>query len=95
MINNIVFLIVLGVQQGDSVIHIHLSTLFQILSHLSYYRILSSVSYVVQEAPVWLSILNIAVHACQPQTYSVLFNKTYFQGKLGNQSLTCWGFIRV
>ena len=33
----------LGVQQSESVIHIHISILFQILSRIGYYRILSRV----------------------------------------------------
>ena len=57
MINNVV--IVSGVQQSDSVVHIHVSVLFKILfpfrlSHKS------SLCYTV--GPCWLSILNIAVY---------------------------------
>ena len=59
MINNVV--LVSGVQQSDSVIHIHVSILFRILFP---FRLLqniepSSLSYTV--GPCWLSILNIAV----------------------------------
>ena len=34
-------LLVSGVQQGDSVMHIHISILFVTFSHIGYYRILS------------------------------------------------------
>ena len=66
MINNVV--IVSGVQQSDSVIHIHVSILFQILSpfRLLYNIEQSSLCYTV--GPCWLSILNIAVRTCQSQT---------------------------
>ena len=40
--------LVSGVQQSDSVIHIHISTLFQILFHLDYNRILSRVPCAIQ-----------------------------------------------
>ena len=66
MINDVV--LVSGVQQSDSVIHIHASILFQILFP---FRLLqnieqSSVCYTV--GPCWLSNLNIAVCTCQSQT---------------------------
>ena len=66
MINNVV--LVSGVQQSDSIIHIHVSILFQILFP---FRLLhniewSSLCYTV--GPCWLSILNIAVCRCQSQT---------------------------
>ena len=56
-----------GVQQSDSIIHIHIFILFQILFP---YRLLqyiehSSLCYTV--GPCWLSILNIAVRTCQSQ----------------------------
>ena len=59
MINNI--LLVSGVQQSDSVIHMHKAILFQVLFP---YRLLqnieqSSLCYTVGRC--WLSILNIAV----------------------------------
>ena len=59
MINNVV--LVSGVQQSDSVIHIHVSILFQILFpfRLSDNIEQSSLCYTV--GPCWLSILNIAV----------------------------------
>ena len=63
MINNVV--IVSGVQQSDSVIHVHVSILFQILfSFILLHNIeQSSLCYTV--GPCWLSILNIAVCTCQ------------------------------
>ena len=59
MTNSVV--LVSGVQQSDSVIHIHISILFQILF---LFRLLhnteqSFLCYTV--GPCWLSILNIAV----------------------------------
>ena len=58
MIYNVV--LVSGVQQSDSVIHIHVSILFQILFP---FRLLQSVeqsSLCYTVGPCWLSILNIA-----------------------------------
>ena len=57
-----------GVQQSDSVIHIHVSGFFLILFP---FRLLqnieqSSLCYIV--GPCWLSILNIAACTCQSQT---------------------------
>ena len=75
LINNVV--IVSGVQQSDSVIHIHVSILFQILFP---FRLLhnteqSSLCYTV--GPCWLSNLNIAVCTCQshafPESHTVPF----------------------
>ena len=68
MINNVV--LVSGVQQSDSVIHI--SVLFQILIP---FRLLqnteqSSLCYTVR--PCWLSILSIAVCTWQSQTPNFL-----------------------
>ena len=37
-----------GIQQTDSVIHIHIPFLFQILSHIHYYRVLSRVPCAIQ-----------------------------------------------
>ena len=64
LINNVV--LVSGVKQSDAVIQV--SILFQILSPLGYYRILSRVPCVMI-GPYWLSILNIAVYTCQSQTH--------------------------
>ena len=63
--------LVSGVQPSDSVIHIHVSILFQIVFH---FRLLqnigqSSLCYTVD--PCWLSILNTAVWTCQSQTLSL------------------------
>ena len=71
MINSVV--LVSGVQQSDSVIRIHVSVLFQILFpiRLSQSTEQSSLCYTV--GPCWLSILNIAVCACQSQTPSTYF----------------------
>ena len=64
--NNIV--LVSRIQQNDSVIHIHISILFQILFP---FRLLhsieqSSLCYTID--PCWSSILNIAVDTCQFHT---------------------------
>ena len=53
IINNAMNL-VSGVQQNKSVINRHISILFQVLSHIGYYRILSSLCHTV--GPCWLSI---------------------------------------
>ena len=41
-----------AVQQSDSVIHIHLSILFQILFPLGYHKILSRFPWAVQQVPI-------------------------------------------
>ena len=66
MINNVV--LVSGVKQSDSAIHIHVSILFQILFpfRLSENIEQSFLCYTV--GPCWLSILNIAVCTCQSRT---------------------------
>ena len=61
-----------GVQQSDSVTHIHLSNLFQILF---LFRLLqsieqSSLCYIV--SPCLLFVLNIAVRLCQSQTSNLI-----------------------
>ena len=66
MINNVV--LVLGVQQSDSVIHIHVSILFQILFPFRLLHCIEQSSLYYTAGPCWLSILNIAVCTCQPQT---------------------------
>ena len=60
--------LVSGVQQSDSVIHIHVSILLKILFP---FRLLhnseqSSLFYTI--GPFWLFTLNISVCACQSQT---------------------------
>ena len=64
MINHV---LVSDVQQSDSVIHIHVSILFQILFpfRLLYKIEQSSLCYIV--SPYWLSILNIAVVHVNPK----------------------------
>ena len=44
--------LVSAVQQSDSVIHIHISILFQILFHIGYYRILSRGPCAIKEVLV-------------------------------------------
>ena len=62
MINNAV--LVSGVQQSDSVVHIHVSILFpvRLLQNVEQ----SSLGYTV--GPYWLSVLNIVVYICAFQT---------------------------
>ena len=45
-------MLVSSVQQNDSVIHKHVSILFQIFSHLGYYRILNSFPCALQRVLV-------------------------------------------
>ena len=60
MINNVV--IVSGVQQIDSVIHTHVSILFQILSHLDCDLIFAKLSFVC---------VSVCAHACST-SYTVI-----------------------
>ena len=63
LINNVVLVI----QQSDSVTHIHVSILFQILFPFRLLHIeQNSLCYTV--GPYWLSILNIAMCTRQSQT---------------------------
>ena len=69
MINNAV--LVSGVQKSDSIIHMHVSILSQILFTV---RLLcnveqSSLWYTID--PCWLSILNIAVCTCQSDSLHI------------------------
>ena len=66
LINNVV--LVSGVQQSDSVIHIHVSILFQILFPPRLLQNIEQCSLCYTVGPCWLSILNIAVCTCQSQT---------------------------
>ena len=63
LINNIV--LVSGVQQSDSVIHIHVSILFQILFPFRLLQNIEQSSLCYTVGPCLLSILNIAVCVCQ------------------------------
>ena len=65
MINNV---LVSGVQQSDSVIHIHVSILFQILFLFRLLQNIEQSSLCSTVGLCWLSILNIAVGTCQSQT---------------------------
>ena len=71
MINNVV--LVSGVQHSDSVIHINVSILFQILFPFRLLQNIEQSSLCYTVGPCWLSILNIAVLniaicTCQSQT---------------------------
>ena len=61
MIDNV---LVSGVQQSDSVIHIHGSILFQILFPFRLLQSIEQSSLCYTAGPCWLPILNIAVSTC-------------------------------
>ena len=65
-INNVV--LVSGAQHSDSVIHIHVSILFQILFPFRLLQSIEQSSLCYTVGPRWLSILNTAVWTCQFQT---------------------------
>ena len=54
-------MLVSGVQQSDSVIHIHVSILFQILFSFRLLQSIQQRSLCYTVGPCWLSILNIAL----------------------------------
>ena len=64
--NNVV--LASGEQQSDSVIHIHVSILFQILSPFRLLENIEQCSLCYTVGPCWLSVLNMAVCTCQSQT---------------------------
>ena len=61
-------MLVSGVQQSDSVTHIHVSILFQILFPFSLLQNIEQSSLCYTVGLCWLSILDIAVCTCQSQT---------------------------
>ena len=66
LINYVV--LVSGVQQSDSGLHIHVSILFHILFPYRSLQGIEQSSLCCTVGPCWLSILNIAVCTCQSQT---------------------------
>ena len=74
MINNVV--LVSGVQQSDSVIHIHVSILFQILFPFRLLQNIEQSSLCYTVGPCLVSILNIAVYTCQSQTPNLSLTST-------------------
>ena len=64
--NNVV--LVSGIQESDSVTHIHVSILFQILFPFSLLQNIEQSFLCYTVGPCWLFILNIAVCICQSQT---------------------------
>ena len=74
MINNVV--LVSGIQQSDSVIHIHVSILFRIISPFRLLQSIEQSSLCYTVGPCWLSILNITLRTCQSQTPSLSFPPT-------------------
>ena len=64
--NNVVLVSV--VQQSDSVIHIHVSTLFQILFPIWLLQNVEQSSLCYAVGPCWLPIINIAECTCRFQT---------------------------
>ena len=84
MINNVV--LVSGVQQSDSVIHIHVSILFQILFP---FRLLQNTKqrplcYTV--GPCWLSVLNITACTWQSQTPNLSLRPPILPGTISSFS---------
>ena len=59
MINSV--MTVSGIQQSDSVIHIHVSILFQIIFPFRLLHNIKQSSLYYAVGPCWLSILNMAV----------------------------------
>ena len=52
-------MLVSDIQQSDSVTHIHISILFQLLSHLGYYRILRPVvNFLKIHGMFWITVLD-------------------------------------
>ena len=66
MIDNV--MLVSGVQQSDSVIHIYVPILFQILFPFRLLQNIEQSSLCYTVGPCWLSVSNIAVYTCQSQT---------------------------
>ena len=62
-------MLVSGVQQSDSVQHIHVSILFQILFPFRLLQNIEQSSLCYTVGPCWLSILNITVYTCQSQYF--------------------------
>ena len=65
IVNDIV--LVSYIQQSDSVLHIHVSILFQTLFLFSLLQNIEQNSLCYAVGPCWLSTLNIAVSNCQSQ----------------------------
>ena len=65
LINSV--MLVSGVQQSDSIIHIHVSSLFQIIFPFRLLQSTEQGSPCYSVGPCWLSTLNIAVCTCQSQ----------------------------
>ena len=57
MVDNVV--LVVGVQQRDSLVHIYVSLLLKIFSRLGYYRVLNRVLPCYTVGPCWLSVVYI------------------------------------
>ena len=62
LINNVV--LVSGVQQSDSVMHIYISILFQILFPFRLLQSIEQSSLCYTVGPCWLSILNTVLCTC-------------------------------
>ena len=69
LINSV--MLVSGVQQSDSIIHIQVSILFQILFPFWLLQNIEQSSLCYSVGPCWLSILNIVVCTCVSQTPSI------------------------
>ena len=79
-------MVVSGVQQTDSIIYIHVSILFQILSPFRLLENTEQRSLCYAVGPRWLSILNIAVctfeyiFKADTDSHPDLQHKPHFQG---------------
>ena len=69
-------LLVSGVQQSDSVIHMCVSVLFQILFPLKALQNIEHRSLCYTVGPHWLSILNMVMCTCQSQTLNLSLSPT-------------------
>ena len=78
LINSV--MLVSGVQQSDSIIHIQVSILFQILFPFWLLQNIEQSSLCYTVGPCWLSILNIAVHTF-PFLIVYFFLKSYLKEK--------------
>ena len=78
LINNVV--LVSATQQSDSVTHIHVSILFQIIFPFGLLQSIEQNSLCYTVGPCWLSILNKALCTCSSQTPNLPLPLTFPPG---------------
>ena len=81
-------MLISGVQQTDSVIHIHVLFFFKFFSHLSCYTILSRVSCAIQQVLACCSNCSVAksrLTFCNPRDFPILYCLPEFA-----QIHVCW-----